>query len=161
MSGWTRRQRDRRRSSEGSSAGWATAFRAVHRFVRLNAMSQSVTLDLPDDLARQARALAAATNRRLEDVLIDSVARAVADRAVESLPDEQVVSLCDATIPVSDQDELSRLLAAQQEGALAPADRARLEALMAAYRRGLVLKARALSEAVARGLMPRLSDNGG
>src|SRR5687768_15129070 len=74
-----------------------SAFRAAHPFVRLNAMSQSVTLNLPDDLARQARALAAARNRRLEDVVIDSVARAVAEPAVEALPDEQLISLCDAT----------------------------------------------------------------
>ena len=35
-------------------------------------MSQILTLELPDDLARRARTAAAAANRRVEDVVLDS-----------------------------------------------------------------------------------------
>jgi hypothetical protein len=120
-------------------------------------MSESLTLDLPEDLARQARALAVATNRRLEDIVIDSVARAIAEPAVEGLPDEQLLALCDITLALAEQDELSHLLAANQDGPLDPAGQARLDALMSVYRRGLVLKARAVKEAVARGLSQTLA----
>ena len=122
-------------------------------------MSEPLTLDLPEDLARQARALAAATNRRLEDVVIESVSRAVAEPAVETLADDQLLGLCDSALPPAEQEELSRLLAARRDGPLDDSHQARLDALMSGYRRGLVLKARALKEAVARGLRPPLGEN--
>jgi hypothetical protein len=61
-------------------------------------MSESLTVDLAEALAKQVRALAAANNRRLEDVVIDSVARAVAEPAVENLPDSQLLALCDSSL---------------------------------------------------------------
>jgi hypothetical protein len=115
-----------------------------------------VTLDIPDDLARRARAVAAATNRRLEDVVIEWLGRAADDGPVESLPDAELMALCDATLGPADQAELSGLLEDAREGDVSADRRARLEQLMAAYRRGLVLKARALREAVVRGLIPPL-----
>jgi hypothetical protein len=51
------------------------------------------------------------------------------------------------------------LLSGHREGALSVEEAARLDGLMADYRRGLVLKARAVGEAVRRGLRPRLSDD--
>jgi len=117
-------------------------------------MSRTVTLELPDDLARRAQSLAAATNRRLEDAAVEWIARAVAEPAVESLPDAAVLAWCDAQLDAAQQGELSALLADQREGRLDAAGRERLDALMADYRRGLVLKARAWREAVSRGLRP-------
>ena len=122
-------------------------------------MSELLTLEIPEDLARRARALAAATNRRLEEAVVDWIGQAVAEPTVESLPDEALLALCEATIEAGEQEELSDLLARHREGALAESDRDRLDQLMAIYRRGLVLKARALHEAVARGLRPRLADD--
>jgi hypothetical protein len=122
-------------------------------------MSEPLTLELPDDLARQARAMAAASNRRIEDVVIDLVARGVAEPAVENLPDGELLAFCDATFPPTEQNELSNLLAAHKDGKADVAAGARLDVLMTAYRRGLVLKARAIREAVARGLIPRLTDD--
>ena len=122
-------------------------------------MSEPLTLDLPEDLARQARALAEVTNRRIEDVVIDSVARAVAEPIVEALPNSQLLALCDSTFSAQDESDLSRLLAAHKEGTLGAADRVSLDTLLAAYRRGLVLKARAWKEAVSRGLRTPLTDD--
>jgi hypothetical protein len=121
-------------------------------------MSEVITVELPADLARQARAWAAATNRRLEDAIVEWVSRGVAEPAVESLPDDAVLALCDAALPPEQQADLSDLLARQREGALAAAEAARLDGLLSEYRRGLVLKARAWKEAVTRGLRPRLAD---
>jgi predicted transcriptional regulator len=115
-------------------------------------MSERVTIELPDDLSRRARKLAAAGNRRLEDALIDGIDRAVAEPAVEALPDDELLRLCDATLEAGDQAELSDRLADAREGNLDDAGRVRLDELMAEYRRGLVLKARAWKEAVSRGL---------
>jgi hypothetical protein len=113
-------------------------------------MSEVVTLELPADLVRRARALAAATNRRFEDVVAEWIGRVVDDPPVESLPDEQILALCDARLPDAEQSELSELLARNKDGELADTDRGRLNQLMAAYRQGLVQKARAVKEAVAR-----------
>jgi hypothetical protein len=122
-------------------------------------MSQILTLELPNELAAQAQCLAAASNRRLEDAVVDWIGRAVTEPAVESLPDAELLALCAATLETAEQAELSSLLAQLREGGLAEADRSRLDQLMAAYRRGLVLKARAVKEAVTRGLHPPLDDH--
>jgi hypothetical protein len=115
-------------------------------------MSETLTLDLPDDLARRARSAAAAANRRVEDVVLDWIARAATDPPVEALPDEEVLAWCDARLDDAEQAELSDLLADHRNARLDAAGRARLDALIAAYRQGLVLKARAWKEAVSRGL---------
>ncbi len=122
-------------------------------------MSETLTVEIPSELAQQARALAIAGNRRLEDAVVEWISRMVADPPVESLPDGELLALCDATLDTARQEELSALLADLREDTLAASQRARLEELMAGYRRGLVLKARALTEAVARGLRPRLDDH--
>jgi predicted transcriptional regulator len=122
-------------------------------------MSEVLTVELPDDLAREARALAVATNRRLEDAVLDWVRQAIAEPAVESLADEALLEFCNLRLEETQQEELSDLLARGQEGKLGPQDRARLDELMAVYRRGLKLKARALKEATSRGLRPPLSDD--
>src|SRR3954464_10180526 len=114
-------------------------------------MSEPVTLQIPDELARRARALAAATHRRFEDAVVEWVRRAVEEPAVESLPDDALLALCDATLDAADQDALTTLLAGHREGALSGEETARLDELMAAYRQRLVLKARAPKEALARG----------
>ena len=119
-------------------------------------MSEVLTLQLPTELVRQARALAAATNRRLDDVLADLIERGIADTPVESLPDAELLAVCDHQLPEAEQQELSRLLVESCGGPLSAESQSRQDELLAAYRRGLVLKARAWKEAVARGLKPRL-----
>jgi hypothetical protein len=115
-------------------------------------MSETVTVELPDELSRRARRLAIAANRRLEDAVVDWIGQAVSEWDVASLPDDELLRLCDATLETGEQEELSNRLAEAREGTLDAAGRARLDALMDRYRRGLVLKARAWDEAVARGL---------
>lgn len=52
-------------------------------------MSEIVILELPEPLARSARAVTARTSQRLEDVLVAWLDRAAADLPVSALPDEQ------------------------------------------------------------------------
>ncbi|MFO0952932.1 MAG: hypothetical protein U0835_17630 [Isosphaeraceae bacterium] len=120
-------------------------------------MSETVTLEIPDELARRARALAASTHRRFEDLVVDGLRQAVEQPDVSSLPDEQLHALCDATLNRLDQERLSTLLADHREGRLSPAETAELDGLMQTYRYGLVLKGKALREAVRRGIRPPLS----
>jgi hypothetical protein len=121
-------------------------------------MTEALTVDLPADVARRARAVATATNRRVEEVVVEWLGRAVADTPMEELPDAEVLELARGQMTDQDQATLSDLLERQAE--LMQAERVQLDGVLATYRRGLVLKARALKEAVVRGLMPGLGDHG-
>jgi hypothetical protein len=120
-------------------------------------MSEVITLELPDTLVQSARAIAARSNRRVEDVLVEWLDRSASEVPVETLPDDQVLLLCDLTMQEADQQALNELLARQREGTLDDAERPVLNALMGAYRSGLVRKAQAVKVAVERGLRPPLS----
>jgi hypothetical protein len=122
-------------------------------------MSEMVTLEVPDELARRVRAMAAATRRRFEDVVLDGLRRALEEPVVEDLPDGELLTLCDATLDPAEQESLSLLLDGNREGKLSASEKASLDILMETYRRGLVLKARALKAAVDRGLRPPLTED--
>ncbi len=115
-------------------------------------MSEKVTIEIPDEVSHRARTLAVAVNRRFEDAEIDWISRAASEPDVQALSDDELLKLCDATFEASEQAELSGLLADAREGVLNAAGSKRLDDLMATYRRGLVLKARAWKEAVSRDL---------
>lgn len=121
-------------------------------------MAQIITLQLPEALAQQAREIAALTHRQLEDVLLEWINYAVAELPVESLPDEQVLALCDLQMEPQQQETLSELLEGNREGELTEEQVNQLDALMQVYRRGLVRKAKALKVSVSRGLIPALSE---
>jgi hypothetical protein len=119
-------------------------------------MSETVILELPEDLARHARAIAVRTQRRLEDILLEWIDQAASDVPVSLLTDDEVLALRDLQLDAARQRELDALLAHQREGTLSEAIRVRLDELLAAYRHDMVRKAQALREAVARGLQPPL-----
>jgi hypothetical protein len=121
-------------------------------------MSQTLTVLLPDELARRARSVAAAGNRRLEDAVIDWISRAVAEPEIEGLPGDELLARCDLDFSADLQEELSGLLSDAREDTLAASGRVRLDELMALYRRGMVERARAWQAAVARGLRKSLND---
>ncbi|MBZ0275598.1 MAG: hypothetical protein K8I60_05615 [Anaerolineae bacterium] len=119
-------------------------------------MAQIVTLEIPDEVVRRAREIAASTQRRLEDVLVEWMNHASAAPPVETLSDEQIVELCNLQIDDAQQDEMDALLTRQREGALNRKEQARLDELLSLYRRGTVRKAQAIRVAVERGLRPPL-----
>src|SRR5262245_6048482 len=119
-------------------------------------MGEIITLELPDLLARRAREVASQTNRRIEDVLLDWLYQIENDPPVESLSKEQLLVLCDSQMDPDQNEELSDLLARNQEGQLDEADHQRLDELMKIYRVSLLRKAQALKLAVEQGLRPPL-----
>ena len=119
-------------------------------------MSVVVTLNIPEEVAHQAQAIAASTQRPVEDVLTEWLDRAAAEVPVEQLPDHEVRTLARLQMSEDQQAELNDLLDSQREASLTKSQQARLDALMQIYRRGLVRKAQAVKVAVDRGLMPPL-----
>ena len=51
-------------------------------------MAEIVTLQLPETLAQRAKEIAAFTHRRLEDVLLEWIDRAITELPMESLPND-------------------------------------------------------------------------
>lgn len=119
-------------------------------------MGEVVTLEIPEHAARYARAIAAKTNRRFEDVLSEWIDQSAAEVPVESLADSDVLRLADVELSAVEQNELSALLALNRESELTPEQHVRFDALMQLYRRSMVRKAEALKVAVQRGLRPPL-----
>jgi hypothetical protein len=119
-------------------------------------MSEMITIEISEETARILREIAERTGREPGAVLSELVDRSITELPVESLPDDQVLGLCDLTMSTQDQTELSDLLDGQREGQLDEPRRARLAELMQVYRRGLVRKSEALRVAVQRGLCPPL-----
>ncbi|MFB2893358.1 hypothetical protein ACE1CI_10635 [Aerosakkonemataceae cyanobacterium BLCC-F50] len=120
-------------------------------------MPEIVTLELSESLAKKAKEIAAVTNRRQEDVLVEWIDRAINELPVDSLPDEQVLALCDLQMEPEQQETLSDLLAGNREGQLNDAEFKKLDELMQVYRSGLLRKARAFKVAVERGLKPAIN----
>ncbi len=114
-------------------------------------MSTTLTIDLPDELA--ARAKSAAGSRPLADAVLDWIARGVEETPLERWSDADVTRAAAEMWPSALQSELSDLLADQRESRLTPDGCARLGELMAEYRCGLLAKAKAVNEAVRRGLL--------
>lgn len=115
-----------------------------------------ITIDIPENIANDARAVAARTQRRVEEVLAEWLRRYVAQIPIESLPDDRVLELSDMQLSQDQQAELSDLLAHGRERRLTARERKRLDELMVIYRQGMVRKAEALKVAVQRGLRPPL-----
>ena len=117
-------------------------------------MNTLVTLEIPEDVAREAQSVAQRTGQRLEDVLTQWLGKVAGDLPVESLSDERLLELCNLQMTDEQQAELSDLLALIREGQLNNQDHERLDALMYIYRKGMIRKAEALKVAVQRGLIP-------
>jgi len=115
-------------------------------------MGQSITLELPDDLSRMVQDEARRTKRSIEDVLTGWLDQVAHDAPLESLPDAQILALCDLELDADMQGDLSELLTKQREGQLGRLDGQRLDRIMMRYRKGLLRKARAWKIAADRGL---------
>lgn len=117
--------------------------------------SQTITLDLPDDLYQTANRLAQAAQRPLNDILQDTLAHALpplddvppeeADvlAHLSSLDDAALWQTSRATMPEDEQEELRTLLDTQGEGEIAPDEAKRLRELMNRYGQLLVRQAHA------------------
>ncbi len=128
-------------------------------------MGAQVTLSLPSDVLQNAELWANQVGRPLAEFLADTLELSLrplgsppdAGRPISSWTDEEVLAAADAMMSEEESQRLSELLYRQQAGELTRAERTDLDALMQLYRWGLLRKARALVEAVQRGLREPLS----
>ncbi len=123
-------------------------------------MSTQVVVTLPDEVYASARRLADLMHREVAEVLAEALRialpglRSASDpgRPVEALSDADVLAVADLQLPPEQDGRLSMLLDRQQAGIMGEGERAELGALMQAYQEVLLRKARAIEEAVRRGL---------
>jgi len=120
-------------------------------------MSESITLELPEPLVKKVREIAMLNHQGIEEMLIEWIDRTINEIPVESLPDEQVLALCNLQMSGQQQKIFSDLQARHSEGELNPQEISKLNELMQVYRHGSVRKAKAMQIAVMRGLIPTLS----
>ena len=119
-------------------------------------MSQQITLQISDEVARRATTIAAQTERSIEEVLTAWLDALVNEVPIEGLPDSEVISLTQLRLTEQQQDALSHLLTLNREGTLDAAGLQQLDELMRLYEHGLLRKAQALRVAVHRGLIAPL-----
>lgn len=122
-----------------------------------DAMSQTVILELPDDVIHHAQSIAEHSQQRIEDVLRAWIDQAAANVPLELLSNQQILALCDAQLSQPEQQMLSALLYQQREHTLDPNQKQQLQSLLQTYRHAMLRKAEALKVAVERGLRPALS----
>jgi hypothetical protein len=123
-------------------------------------MGTQVTLTLPDEVFQRAELAARRTGRPVADLLTETIELSLRplghpsdeEKPLTSWSDEELLAAADAGMPPAADQRLSELLDRQQAGLLTDAERPELAALMQMYQEGLLRKARALREAVRRGL---------
>lgn len=92
-----------------------------------------------------------------EGIVVEVIVLALTELPLESLPDAEVLAMCDMQMQAEQQEVFSDLLARHREGEISDLEARQLDELMQVYRRGLISKARALKVAVERGLISPLN----
>jgi hypothetical protein len=126
-------------------------------------MGSQITLTLPEELLEQATLWAGRLGRPLSEFLAETIevslqplARFSEEKAIANWDAAAVLELANSDMPPEEDERLSQLLQRQQAGQLSLEERSELEMLMQSYQMNLLRKARALREAVKRGLQEPL-----
>ncbi len=120
-------------------------------------MSESITLELPEPLVKKVKEIAALNRQGIEEMLIEWIDRTINEIPIDTLPDEQVLALCNLQMDGQQQRFFSDLQARNSEGLLNAQEVKKLNELMQVYRHASVRKAMAMQVAVMRGLIPTLN----
>ncbi len=133
-------------------------------------MSIEVTLTLPDELVEHAKQVGRSTQRRVEDVLVDTLEftelmwpllenlpKQALDQDMTSLGDQEILALVSMKMDETQDFRLEALQTKGKQTGLSEAERYELMALMQIYRIGQLRKSEGLVEAVRRGLRPSLA----
>ena len=122
-------------------------------------MSTQITLTLPDNLLHRAETLARRLGCPLDEVLVRFLESSfaplgseTAERPITEWADQDVLAAADLQMSAEEDSRFSALLDKQQAGVLTGPEQGELSGLMLTYQEGLLKKARALAEAVRRGL---------
>lgn len=120
-------------------------------------MSESITLELSEPLVKKVKEIAALNRQGIEEMLIEWIDRTINEIPIDTLPDEQVLALCNLQMGEQQQGVFSDLQSRNGEGLLNAQEVKKLNELMQVYRHGSVRKAKAMQVAVMRGLIPALN----
>jgi hypothetical protein len=122
-------------------------------------MPVKVTLSIPNDVLEKATRWANFMGRPVENFLTETIQSSlpslgpVSDLdAIPTWSDDEVIAATEEDLSPAVNNRLSELLQKQQAGALGDAEKKELQTLMVVYQTRLLRKARALNEAVSRGL---------
>ena len=114
-------------------------------------MSQQFTIEVSEQVVRQAEQVAAQTERSLEEVLASWLEAVVNELPVEELSDEEVLALTELQLTDEQQATLDDLLEQNREGTLDTEKQRQLDELMRLYEHGLLRlykKPNAMSESI-------------
>lgn len=125
----------------------------------------TVEITLPDTVYGRAESLAHLTGRSVAEIVTTTLDLSLPSSTNEATPtapltelsDAAVLALADAQMEPAQATQLAALLDRQQAGTLTDAERGVLREVMQHYQVGLLRKAHALQEAVARGLRAPLT----
>jgi len=121
--------------------------------LRISDKMTTITLDLPQEIYRQAQRTAKATQRPVEQIVVEWIQPPPEDNqadvqsslaAMEKLPTNELVQIAQATLPTPAATRLEALLMAQQQRSLTPAERQEAEQLVAQEDLYTLRKAKAL-----------------
>jgi len=122
-------------------------------------MSIQLTVTLPDRVYERIKRLAELTGRDVQDTLAETLdgllpplSSEMDTRPIETLTDSELIRLSEQMMDEMQSARMSALLYKQQAEPITEAERAELQMLMDVYETGQIRKARALAEAVKRGL---------
>jgi KaiC/GvpD/RAD55 family RecA-like ATPase len=115
-------------------------------------MSRQVTIQVSEQVLRQAAQVAAQTRRGVEDVLAAWLESVTTERPVEELSGDEVLALAELRLTDEQDVSLSELLERNRESTLDADGHRELDEMMRLYEHGLLRKSQALKVAVRRGL---------
>jgi negative regulator of replication initiation len=122
-------------------------------------MSMPITVNVPDNLYRHIKRLAQASGRNVADVMNSMMSVSLlpltiptSEVPLEKLSDAEVLELADSRMNPTQNARMSELLDKQQAGDISSAEKDELAVLVYIYEQGSLLKVKALSEAIRRGM---------
>lgn len=111
---------------------------------RGNHVSESIILELSDDVVGRARQVAERIHARLETILTRWINLGMADAAARELTNEAALTGEDRTMLLEQQVEMADLVARRDE--LSAAEQFRLDELLRIYRQSLVRRAQSVTD---------------
>jgi hypothetical protein len=121
-------------------------------------MTAQITLNLSDEVYRQAELLAQQRHRSVSEILVETLENFLLPTAkpVSALSDSEVIALTQLRLQPVQEQRLNELLERQQCGTITQIESEELQALIHIYEDRLLRQAQALKEAVWRGLLEPL-----
>ncbi|MCY7385320.1 MAG: hypothetical protein LH628_22715 [Microcoleus sp. CAN_BIN18] len=121
-------------------------------------MTAQITLNLSDEVYRQAELLAQQRHRSVSEILVETLENFLLPTAkpVSELSDSEVIALTQLRLQPVQEQRLNELLERQQCGTIPQIESEELQALIHIYEERLLLQAQALNESVRRGLLAPL-----